>query len=116
MQKQLIPVICILIIVMFSGCIGQENQESEAKGQIIDENYTTNFDYYNYTTFANITVKNIGENGDLDVWVYLRQGIHYDEEKTQTVYFNSGETKIVPFVFSEGFSMVGSFEHSCGIR
>ena len=117
MKKHLVLLgVCILLVVMISGCIEQENQESKAKGEIIDEHVSTSSDVDNFIIFINLTVKNNGEDGDLNIWAYVRQGTHYDDSKSQTLFFKSGETKNVSFAFSEGFELGSSFFHDYGVN
>jgi len=97
-----------------SGCFDSE-QKANPKGVINSGYSSTNNDYDNFIIFVNVTVKNIGEDGDLTVWAYVRQGLTMDD-KSQTLFFESGETKDVSFAFSEVFQLGSSWIKEYGVN
>ncbi len=113
MSKVLILGILVLLIVLFSGCAEQE--QSTPIGELMTQYTSTNNNYDNFVIYVNMTVKNIGDRGKLTVWTYVRQGIHVNDEKRQTLFFESGETKSISFAFSEGFKLGGSWIHYVGV-
>lgn len=103
-----------VLAILFSGCTEQEEQQSKAIGEIINEYTTANNDISNFVIFVNLTVKNIGDDGDLKVWAYVRQGLTMDD-KSKTLFFESGETKSISFAFSEGFELGSSWFYDYGV-
>lgn len=112
MKKQLLISSMVISIVLFSGC-SEQKQQSKAIGDIVDKYTTSNNDAANFIIFVNLTIKNTGDSGDLAAWAYVRQGI-IDNQKSQTLFFKSEETKIISFAFSE-FKLGGSWFYDAGI-
>ena len=115
MKKKLrvIGIFVLLLVVLFSGC-SEQKQQSKAIGNIVDKYTTSNNNIANFVIFVNLTIKNTGDSGDLTAWAYVRQG-NIDDEKSQTLFFKSEETKIISFAFSEKFVLGSSWFYDAGI-
>ena len=116
MKKHLIVtgITLLLFGVVLSGCTDSE-QKSRAEGEIIDKHTSSNNDVDDFTIFVNLTVKNVGDAGNLKVWATIRQGTTIDE-KSQTIFFESGEIKDISLAFSEGFKLGSSWVEDYGVN
>lgn len=116
MNKQLVILgISILFIsVGLSGC-NETEQISRAEGEIIEEHIRSNNDFKDFTIWVNLTVKNVGDAGKLRVWASIRQGTTIDD-KSQTLFFESGEIKDISLTFTEGFELGSSWIEDYGVN